>query len=108
MSLTDKHRWAVIISANIDYTAVQLHERIGEPMNMWRPRSESNKDVWEKRDEGMCYLRRPEGRSTSDDVSMVSEQFGFAKEKDARDWFEFFTQGPKHVEVERESTADAA
>lgn len=95
MSLTDKHRWAVVIAANMDYTAVTLHEREGEPMNTWQPRSETNQDHWTKRDEGHCYLRRPEGRATSDDVSMVKEQFGFAEEQDARDWFEFFTQGPR-------------
>lgn len=95
MALTDKHKWAVVISANIDYTAVSLHERDGKPMNPWQPRSDTNRDRWNKRDEGTCYLRRPEGRATSEDVTMVDEKFGFAEEQDARDWFEFFTQGPR-------------
>lgn len=98
MALTDKHSWAVVISANMDYTAVTLHERDGEPRNQWQPRSETNRDRWIKRDEGTCYLRRPEGRSTSDDISMVDEKFGFSREQDARDWFAFFTEGPSRAD----------
>lgn len=99
MALTGKHRWAVIVSAKMDYTSVTLHERQGEPMNHWQPHSDTNRDRWVKRDEGYCYLRRPEGRATSEDISMVDERFGFTREQDARDWFEFFTQGPRKADA---------
>lgn len=97
MSLTSEHKWAVTVTSEIDYTSIGLHERIGNPMNVFQRRSEENRDRWKKIDEGMCYLRPPEGRDTSNQISMIREEIGFTEESDARDWFRFMTKGPNGI-----------
>lgn len=94
MSLDSAHTWAVIVTSEIDYTSISLHERVGKPMNVFQRPSEENRNRWRKVDQGMCYLRPPEGRDTSNQITMVREEFGFTEESDARDWFTFMTQGP--------------
>lgn len=108
MSLTSEHSWAVTVTSEIDYTSIGLHERVGEPMNVFQRHSEDNHDRWRKVDEGMCYLRPPEGRATSEQITMVREQFGFTNEGDARDWFAFMTKGPAASAVDDEDDDNPA
>lgn len=94
MSVTSDHSWAVLVLSTMDYTKVKLSKRIGEPMNTFQPRSETNRNRWEEVDEGYCYLRTPEGRETSRQVNTGRLEIGFTEEADARDWFTWMTEGP--------------